>query len=427
MENNLTNPREIRGIEIARRYTIKEENGIWLVPSVSGKSTRYKVDLKHQTCTCPDFELRRQKCKHIFAVEYDFEQEFLGSITKEEFAEVPKPIKTGKTYTQDWSAYNKAQTREKAEFQRLLFELCKGIGEPSQTNGRPRYPLEDRLFACVFKVYSGFSGRRFITDLREAHKKDFISQMPCYNSVFNYFGMELLTPYLKMLIEQSSLPLSVFEKTFAVDSTGLSATGGFTWLYAKYTEPRLIEKKDWLKIHCCIGTLTNVVTAVEVTEKYEHDTNYFEPMVKATAENFDMVELSADAAYLSKANLQTAIDYGAYPLIAWKSNSRETEKEGNEVWNKFYHHYALNKEKFLERYHQRSNSETAFSMIKAKFGGTLRSKTRTAQINEALCKILAHNLCCLIQSMFEFNINPEFWQEQELPKMSLTLPNNSAQ
>ena len=68
--NNLDNPRQIRGIDIAKRYTIKEENGTWLVPSASGKSTRYKVCLKNQKCTCPDYEIRRQKCKHLFAVEY---------------------------------------------------------------------------------------------------------------------------------------------------------------------------------------------------------------------------------------------------------------------------------------------------------------------------------------------------------------------
>jgi hypothetical protein len=43
-----------------------------------------------------------------------------------------------------------------------------------------------------------------------------------------------------------------------------------------------------------------------------------------------------------------------------------------------------------------------------KFGDRLRSKTRTAQINEALCKVLCHNLCCLIQSMLELDIKPEF-------------------
>jgi hypothetical protein len=53
-------------------------------------------------------------------------------------------------------------------------------------------------------------------------------------------------------------------------------------------------------------------------------------------------------------------------------------------------------------------------MIKAKFGDRLRSKTKTAQINEALCKVLCHNLCCLIQSMFELNVKAEFWAQEAL-------------
>ncbi|HEV3476738.1 MAG TPA: hypothetical protein VG127_04570 [Rubrobacteraceae bacterium] len=50
----------------------------------------------------------------------------------------------------------------------------------------------------------------------------------------------------------------------------------------------------------------------------------------------------------------------------------------------------------MERYHKRSNIETAFSMIKGKFGSALRSKSDTGQINEVLCKVLAHNICVLI-------------------------------
>jgi len=41
----------------------------------------------------------------------------------------------------------------------------------------------------------------------------------------------------------------------------------------------------------------------------------------------------------------------------------------------------------------------------------LRSKTETAQINEALCKVLAHNLCCLIQSIYELGISATFESE----------------
>jgi hypothetical protein len=53
-------------------------------------------------------------------------------------------------------------------------------------------------------------------------------------------------------------------------------------------------------------------------------------------------------------------------------------------------------------------------MIKAKFGERLRSKTATAQMNEALLKVLCHNICVVVQSIYELGIEPAFWQDREL-------------
>ena len=50
-------------------------------------------------------------------------------------------------------------------------------------------------------------------------------------------------------------------------------------------------------------------------------------------------------------------------------------------------------------------------MIKAKFGGFVRAKHPTAQINEVLCKTLCHNLCVVIQSMSELGIEATFWNQ----------------
>ncbi len=47
-------------------------------------------------------------------------------------------------------------------------------------------------------------------------------------------------------------------------------------------------------------------------------------------------------------------------------------------------------------------------MIKRKFGDSVRSKGDLAMKNEVLAKVLCHNLCCLIQSMEEFGIDPQF-------------------
>ncbi len=118
--NDILNVRELRGLDIANRYTIKQENGFWFVPSASGKSNRYKVCLNSQKCTCPDFEIRRQKCKHIFAVEFSFEQDFLSELATKEIPQIYKPVPKRKTYKQDWVAYDKAIYCVIVDFKRVL-------------------------------------------------------------------------------------------------------------------------------------------------------------------------------------------------------------------------------------------------------------------------------------------------------------------
>src|SRR5713226_4572472 len=80
-------------------------------------------------------------------------------------------------------------------------------------------------------------------------------------------------------------------------------------------------------------------------------------------------------------------------------------------WDRMIHFFNFHREEFLTHYHKRSNVETTFHMIKAKFGQRLRSKTLTAQINEALCKVLCHNLCVVIQSAHELGIEMNFGAE----------------
>jgi transposase len=78
-----------------------------------------------------------------------------------------------------------------------------------------------------------------------------------------------------------------------------------------------------------------------------------------------------------------------------------------------YHFYAYNEAWFKRHYHKRSNVETTFSMIKEKFGTRLMSMKEVAQVNEVLCKVLCHNICVVIQSMYELGIEPVFWGDQK--------------
>ncbi len=418
--------REQKGLEIAAKSKSQKSGDRWFVPSQTGRGTFYTVkpDTAQPHCSCPDFESRQLRCKHLFAVEYVIQREFTYD-EQTQTQTVTETVTVKQTYRQEWTAYNKAQTNEKDKFLELLAELCKGIEEPQQSMGRPRLPLLDMIFASTFKVYSSVSGRRFMSDLSDAQGKGFLSRAAHYNSISRYLENESLTPILTSLIEASSLPLQTIESDFAVDSSGFSTCRFHKWVDAKYKDKGLMTKRDWVKVQLMCGVKTNIVTAVEISDRYAGDSPFFKGLVETTGQNFTMQEVSADKAYLSASNLQTVVDHHAMPYIPFKVNSASEhamtkranqDKRGNwkrksTLWRRMFHYYQFNQEWFLQQYHKRSNVETTFSMIKAKFGDSLRSKSKTAQINEALCKVLCHNICCLIQSIFELGIEPTFWAE----------------
>ncbi len=397
--------RQERGLLIAETCKIAKNKLGWKVPSQSGNGN-YIVSLDHGEpfCTCSDFESRHQPCKHIHAVEYIMQRETKpdGSNT------LTQSIKV--TYTQQWTAYNETQTHERERFVTLLHDLCNGIEQPVYKFGRPRLPLADVVFGLIFKSYTTISGRRFTSDLKEAQEKGLISKAAHYNSAFRYVENPELTPLLKSLIEQSASPLRVVETDFAVDSSGFATTTYARWFDHKYGKER--TKQTWVNTHLMCGVKTHVVTSVEATPYESPDNIQLPTLVSKIAKTFNINEVSAGKAYSDRKNLWAVQAQGGTAFIPFKSNSTgmgDHHHKFDGLWNRMWHFYNFNRDAFLQHYHKRSNIETTFSMIKGKFGGFVRGKTPVAQLNEVLCKVLCHNICCLIQSIYELGLEPTFW------------------
>jgi len=409
--------RQERGLVIAATSKIEQNKLGWKVPSQSGNGT-YIVNLDHGEpfCTCPDYESRHQPCKHIHAVEYVIQRETKpdGTTTYTEAIKV--------TYNQARTAYNEAQTHEQEHFVVLLRDLCNGIEQPEYRFGRPRLPLADVIFGLAYKSYAMMSGRRFSTGLKDAQEAGLISKAAHYNSAFRYLENPELTPILKTLIEQSASPLRAVETDFAVDSSGFATTTYARWFDHKYGKQR--SKQTWVKTHLMCGVKTHIVTSVEATPYESSDSRQFPALVNQTAKTFTISEVSADKAYTDRHNLHTVQALGGIAYIPFKVNS--TGMGGHHhrfdgLWNRMWYFYNFNREVFLQHYHKRSNVETVFSMIKSKFGSSVRAKTPTAQVNEVLCKVLCHNICVLIQSIYELGLEPTFWtietKESIAPKL----------
>jgi transposase len=238
-------------------------------------------------------------------------------------------------------------------------------------------------------------------ELEVAKEKGYIEKVPCYASIGHFLQRSDITPILKSLITKSSIPLSLVEADFAVDSSGFS-TCRFGRYYS-FKHGRDLKYRGWIKTHISVGVKTNIVTAVELTEENCNDSPYFRPLVEKTAENFQISEVSADKAYSSRENMEIVTDKGGVPFIPFKSNATPRAARSS-TWHKMYYYFQFRREEFLQHYHKRSNVETAFHMIKTKFGDSLKSRSKRAQVNEALCKILCHNLCVLIHEMHELRI-----------------------
>ena len=186
------------------------------------------------------------------------------------------------------------------------------------------------IFASAYKVYSQVSSRRFMTDLKEAHLRRYISQLPCYNTVNNFIVMEEITPYLEWLIIRSSLPLKAVETAFAVDSSGFSTCQYVRWIDEKDGKEQ--SEKDWVKAHLFSGVETHIVTVAKIGGAFSADHNYFAALFNETVKRFTVKEVSADKAYSSYANMRLVDRHGAVPYIDFKEGATDT---GNcEIWKR---------------------------------------------------------------------------------------------
>ena len=237
----------------------------------------------------------------------------------------------------------------------------------------------------------------------------YIDGISDYSTIALYMENPDLTPVLLGLIQKSSLPLKAIETDFAVDSSGFSTCRFDRWFSFKYGKE--INSRLWVKAHVMTGIKTNIITAIKIGKAREADNPQFPELVNTTAENFEIGEISADKAYLSYNHMKLVDDLGGTAFIPFKENSVARARHPK-LWKKMYHYFMLNREDFLQHYHKRSNIETTFHMIKAKFGDAVRSKTWTAQVNEVLLKVLCHNICVVIQEIHELGIEPNFAVEK---------------
>lgn len=312
------------------------------------------------------------------------------------------------TYQQDWPKYNAAQRNEKAHFRHLLRDLVALAEEPAHLRGRRPHTYSDQIFSLVFKMYTGLSWRRFDTDLREAMGNQFINTAASTSTLARYMDDPALTPILHDLILCSALPMKGYDTCFAIDGTGFNSDRYARWFTEKWGKVVEHHGRDWAKLHLVCGTDTHIITCAEVSDWRDHDNKYFEALVAATSDHFDVRTVAADKAYTSRRNMTFVDDMGAVLYAPFKSNVRQPDLTDNSAWARMLRMFLTDHDGWKEEYHKRSIVEAVISTMKRLFGGQLDSRNDVAQGNELLCRVIAHNLVVIIHMMYERDLVPEF-------------------
>ena len=384
-------------------------------------------------CSCPDVF---RTCKHILALQIKLNG---GRQTRaipalawaptsstvehqppesEPVITMPAPKEPAATPKQriDWRTYNRTQTNEGWAFPQLLHDLCALVLEPvGSATGRPRVPIRDLLFGEVYREYSGLSSRRCHAIIEEIAMDGWISQAYSYNAGTSFLKEPETTDLLRALIAESARPLRSIERTFAPDSSGFSTSTHGRWHDEKHGAVK--TGKTYVKTHIMVGVTTHIITAAAASVEPLGDITAFPKLLEETrGAHFTVDELVADSAYRSEAMLEWLDNLGIDAWIPFRNNAR-FHYDGS-LWDRHLAVFLLNQDRFLQHYHQRSQVETAFSMIKTKYGDNVRGKTPTSQANNVLCKLLAHNLYVLIRSIYELGLEPEFARFEALQNVA---------
>ena len=320
------------------------------------------------TCSCPDHETRRVQVQASVGRRV---RRRPSRSPPDGSAIVTETVKvTRKTYAQDWPAYNAAQCAEKATVQSLLRGLCDGIvTPPQQVAGRPPNPLS----RCRLRHdHEGLHDR--LGPPRDDGHRGVRRRRPHGEGAPLQHALRLLrapelTPLLTALVEESAAPLACVESQFAVDSTGFGTVTYRRWYDHKYG--REMKEHGWVKAHAMVGTTTNVITAIRVTDSDANDSPELPALVATTAQRFDD----------GRGQRRQGVPLAREPRRRGGGRrgplrALQVQQQGRRPGRVAPHVGPLHvpQAEFLAHYHARSNVESTFGAMKRKFGASVRSK-----------------------------------------------------
>lgn len=254
------------------------------------------------------------------------------------------------------------------------------------------YTQYQHLFLLVYKQFRKFTYKELLEDLSDNI------------TLRAYLGLNKLPNYTTLIKFAKRLPAFIFEKLItafhrfikqpekvAIDGTGISLDNASPH-YCKRIGKKY-HKRPFLKLSVIVEIKHYLILQFKVRKKARHDLIDAYPMVKKLAKNYQPEAFYGDRGYDAEKLFKLVFEeLGAYPLILQKRlDVPKHRRKGR------YRKETIDVFDYGE-YLQRNKVETAFSILKRKFGFSIKSKDVKNQKVEAMCRIVAYNIDRMLEA-----------------------------
>src|SRR3989338_5828070 len=255
------------------------------------------------------------------------------------------------------------------------------------------YTQYQHLFLLVYKQFRKFTYKELLEDLSDNI------------TLRAYLGLNKLPEYTTLIKFAKRLPTAIFDKLMtafskcieqpekvAIDGTGISLDNASPHYCKRIGKP--YKKRPFLKLSVIVEIKYYLILQFKVRKKTRHDLIDAYPIVKKLAKNYQPEAFYGDRGYDAEKLFKLVFEeLGAYPLILQKRldvpkhrRKGRYRKETIEVFD-------------YGEYLQRNKVETAFSILKRKFGFSIKSKNVKMQKVEAMSRIIAYNIDRMMEAV----------------------------
>lgn len=277
----------------------------------------------------------------------------------------PKPI--------DWGAYTDAQINELNDVMILIRDTVDAVpDQPAlRHGGRGRakeYDAKDLAKTLLVQQHFAISNRAAEGYARFLKEKLRLDRVPHYKAIERAYEDARVRHVLDEVFALTQLPEQDHIEGYTLDGSGLPRDVKGNWERDKSTKD---AKKERFDGSVAMLTVPHMIVTAHVKRivGFENESPTLKPLIETTVAHHGRLDgfVTADAAFLSRANCDLIEKAGATPRIFPKRNAT-LNPGGSKAWRAMLDHFLDHTQDFLHEYHPRSLSEAHWSRDKTRHG-----------------------------------------------------------